>query len=86
MGTIGYYRAGGYTMGTVQYLWVLGYYGYCTVPMGTTVVLTGTTVLQYYGTTVRGYYGTIAYYGYYVVPENGYYTGTIEAEIKDNIV
>ncbi len=36
MGTIGYYRA-------------RGYYGYCTLPKGTTVVPTGTTVVPRMG-------------------------------------
>ena len=44
MGTIGYYRAG-------------GYYGYCTVPKGTTVVPTGTTVVP-----KMGYYRVLPTY------------------------
>ena len=44
MGTIGYYRA-------------VGYYGYCTVPMGTTVVPTGTTVVP-----KMGYYRVLPTY------------------------
>ncbi len=44
-------------MGTIEYYRARGYYGYCTIPKGTTVVPTGTTVVP-----KMGYYRVLPTY------------------------
>ncbi len=64
---------GYYIYSTRGYYRPVGYYGYCAVPTGTTVVPTDTTVLR-----VLRYYKLIlpSTHGYYVVPKTGYYGTT----------